>query len=392
MTATLPVDTDNMLTTLVEGARALVPALVERADETDELRRLPDATVDDIRALGILGMAAPTEVGGNDLGPVGILEVSMALAGGCAATAWCAGNWAVHNILTAMLQPEAQQEVYANGMPIVSTGFSPLRAKTEKVDGGQRITGQWDFASGVDHAEWVVVMAMSETGPLAHLVPRADLEIIDTWHTTGLRGTGSNDVAAADLFVPEHRLLPMGPPGEGQSIGRGMYASPWLRLSLNSVFGAGVIGTVLGTAQATVDEFVRRQSGLVGGLSGVKVSDRPEIHYLLGESVADVEGATARMRASYAEQHAVALSGRESTMEERLRWRRDAAWCGKIATAAADRLYAAGGAHVLYTGDRIERQHRDITAGSHHYGLNWDSLFIGTGRVLAGGDLNMAMI
>ena len=79
-------------------------------------------------------------------------------------------------------------------------------------------------------------------------------------------------------------------------------------------------------------------------------------------------------------------------MDERLRWRRDAAWCGKVATAAVERLYAAGGAHVLFTGDRIDRLHRDIIAGSHHYGLNWNSLFAATGRVLSGGELNMAMI
>jgi alkylation response protein AidB-like acyl-CoA dehydrogenase len=378
---------------LVEAARALVPALRGRRTETEELRRLPDATVDEIRELGALGIACPRELGGLGIGPDGILEVSMELARGCGATGWTAGNWAIHNLLGPMFGPEAQQELYgAETMPIVSTGFSPLRATTKPVDDGAVITGQWDFASGVDHSEWVVVMAIGEQGPLAHLVPAAELEIVDTWHTAGLRGTGSKDVAATELFVPRHRLLWMTGPSEGQSVGREQFSLPWFRLPLGSVFGCAVIGSILGMARGAIDVFVERTAEKVGGLSGIQVGSRPDVHSRIGEASADLDAAIAFVRASYAEMRAVAEQDRAYTMDDRVRWRRDAAWGAKTALGAVNLVFEVGGAHVLWLDDQLHQFHRDITAATHHYGMAWSQLFSGYGRVALGLDPQVAMV
>jgi 3-hydroxy-9,10-secoandrosta-1,3,5(10)-triene-9,17-dione monooxygenase len=378
---------------LVQGAAALVPALRERRTETEELRRLPDATVSEIRELGVLGIACPQELGGLGIGPDGILEVAMELGRGCGATGWTAGNWAIHNMLGPMFGPEARQELYGSGtMPIISTGFSPLRATTTPVDGGAVISGQWDFASGVDHSEYVVVMAIGEQGPLAHLVPTSQLEIVDTWHTAGLRGTGSNDVAASELFVPEHRLLWMAGPGEGQSIGRELYAMPWFRLPLGSVFGCAVVGSILGMAQGALEVFVERTAEKVGGLSGIQVGTRPDVHSRIGEAAADLDAAVAFVRASYAEMRAVAESDQSYSMQDRVRWRRDAAWGAREALAAVNLVFEVGGAHVLWLDDQLHQFHRDITAATHHYGMAWSQLFAGYGRAALGLDPQVAMV
>jgi 3-hydroxy-9,10-secoandrosta-1,3,5(10)-triene-9,17-dione monooxygenase len=387
--------TTDLLTDTVERARALVPVLRERAQETDDLRRLPDASMADLDALGLLGLATPREVGGGDIGPDGIIDVCLELGRGSGAVAWVGGNFAVHNLLITMFPEEAQREVFGGAegrMPHVATGFSPLRGQTAPVDGGAVISGQWDFASGVDHADWVIVMAMAPEGPLAHLVPRAELTVVDTWHTTGLRGTGSKDVAAQDVFVPQHRILNMIPPTEGQSVGRELYDLPWLRVPMSSFFGAGVVSTVLGTARGALEVFVERTSGNIGGLSGVKVSARPEIAHKLGESAADIDGAEAALRASYADMRAAGVSGRPITMDDRLRWRRDAAWCAKVASGAVRRLYEVGGAHVLFVGDQLDQFQRDNVAASHHYGMAWDTLFAGYGRSMLGQEAGVAMV
>lgn len=378
----------------VDRARALVPVLRERGREIDDLRRLPDDTVADLAAIGLLDIATPRELGGADVGPDGIVEICLQLARGSGAVAWVGGNFAVHNLLMAMFAPEAQAEVFGglDRMPRVATGFSPLRGQTVPADGGARISGQWDFVSGVDHADWVVVMAMSPTGPLAHLVPRADFTVVDTWHTSGLRGTGSKDVAAQNLFVPQHRILDMIPPTEGRSIGRDLYGMPFLRVPMSSYFGAGVASTVLGTARGALEVFVERTAGNTGGVSGVKMSARPEIAHKLGESAADLDGADAALRASYADMRAAAVSDREITMDDRLCWRRDAAWCAKLAAGAVHRLYEVGGAHVLFTGDLLDQFQRDNVAASHHYGMAWDSLFAGYGRSMIGQEAGIAMV
>jgi 3-hydroxy-9,10-secoandrosta-1,3,5(10)-triene-9,17-dione monooxygenase len=260
------------------------------------------------------------------------------------------------------------------------------------VDGGALITGQWDFASGVDHAAWAVVMAIGEQGPLAHLVPRSDLELVDTWHTTGLRGTGSRDVAATELFVPEHRLLWMAGPGEGQSIGRELYTLPWFRLPLGSVFGCAVIGSILGMARGAIEVFIERTAAKVGGLSGIQVGTRPDVHSRIGEAAADIDAAVAFARASYAEMRAFAESERSYSMDDRVRWRRDAAWAAREALTAVNLVYEVGGAHVLFLDDQLHQFQRDITAATHHYGMAWSQLFSGYGRAALGLDPQVAMV
>jgi hypothetical protein len=89
---------------------------------------------------------------------------------------------------------------------------------------------------------------------------------------------------------------------------------------------------------------------------------------------------------------AAGVSGRPITMDDRLRWRRDAAWCAKVASGAVRRLYEVGGAHVLFVGDQLDQFQRDNVAASHHYGMAWDTLFAGYGRSMLGQEAGVAMV
>jgi 3-hydroxy-9,10-secoandrosta-1,3,5(10)-triene-9,17-dione monooxygenase len=380
---------------MVEAARALQPALRERRQEADELRRLPDATVEDLHRLGIFASVLPPELGGEGRGIDDLFEVVVALGRGDGATSWCAGNWTIHNVLLAMFPVQAQQEVFGNAsgrLPLISTGFSPARGQTTPADGGVTLSGQWDFASGIDHSDWVVVAAMSERGPLAHLVPVSEMEIIDTWHTGGLRGTGSKDVATAGLFVPEHRLLPLASAISGDHVGRELYDNPYLKLPLTSVFHVGLIGTMIGMAYGALDVFIETTAAKVGGLSGIKVATRTEVHHRIGEASAEVNAAYLATRATFAEQREVITAGREVTLLDRTRWRRDASWASKISLQAIDRLFQVGGAHSLWMDDQLHQYHRDAHAASHHYGLAYDALFVAHGQAALGQEPTVPML
>jgi 3-hydroxy-9,10-secoandrosta-1,3,5(10)-triene-9,17-dione monooxygenase len=382
-------------TGMVEAARALVPALRERRLEADELRRLPDASVADLHELGIFGSVLPTELGGENLGVDVLFEVVVALARGDGATSWCGGNWTIHNLLLCMFPLQAQQDVFGAGgsrLPLISTGFSPARGQTAPAEGGQVLSGQWDFASGVDHAEWVVVVAMSERGPLAHLVPVGDLEIIDTWHTGGLRGTGSKDVAASEVFVPEHRLLPLASAIDGDHAARELYDNPFFRVPLTSVFHTGLTGTMIGMAHGALEVFTETITAKVGGLSGIKSSTRPEVHHRIGEAAAEVNAAHLAVRATYAEMREMVAAGSEITMLARTRWRRDSGWAAKVCLQAIDRLFQVGGAHALWLDDQLLQYHRDAHAASHHYGLAYDALFMAHGQAALGQEPTVPML
>lgn len=383
----------DSLSGLTHQVREWVPELRERQSDVDKSRRIPDEYVQVLKDTGILGLATPVELGGLGIGPDGILEIAIELGRGSGATAWCGGNWAIHNMLGAMFSEKAQQELFGGSeLPIISTGFSPLRAKTMKVDGGALVSGTWDFASGVDNAEWVVVMAVGDAGPLAHLLPVSDVSILDTWHTMGLQATGSHDILANEAFVPEHRLLNVIDIVEGQSIGRDLYSSPFFKVPLGSFFGCGVIGSIIGMAIGALDVFTDRTVEKVGGITGMKVSSRPEVPLRMGEAAANIDAAVLVARSSYADMRLAAVSSREITMSDRVRWRRDLAWCGKICAQTVSNLYDMGGAHALFDGDPLQQFYRDINAASHHYSLAADTLFAGWGRVLLGLDPQLVMV
>jgi 3-hydroxy-9,10-secoandrosta-1,3,5(10)-triene-9,17-dione monooxygenase len=370
---------------ILADARSMVPMLREQRQELNDLRRVPDETVKALRDIGVFDMGIPRELGGPDLGADGILELSIELGRGCGATSWCAGNWAVHNLFVSVFSDLAKQELFSSDVaPIISTGFSPARATTREVDGGTILNGTWDFASGVNHADWIVVVAVGERGPVGHLVPTSQITILDSWHTIGLRGTGSHDVQAHEIFVPEHRLVDMGVAMAGQSATRHLYESPFLGLPLPAYFGSGVMGSILGIAVGAVEVFTERTSEKIGGISGLKASSRPEVHLRLGEAAADVDAALRATRAVYAEMRAAGQSKQQIAPLDVARWQRDMGWSAKLATAAVLRLYDAGGAHVLFDGDQLQQFYRDINAASHHYHVSWDHLFSTYGRLSLG--------
>lgn len=383
---------DDTLKPMLADARALAPVLRDRAQETDDLRRLPDETVADIDDLGILGVGAPRGVGGADLGPDAIFLLTFELARGCGSTAWCAGNWAIHNVLAAAFPKEAQDEWFDGArMPRVATGFSPLRAKATPASGGTVLEGTWDFSSGVDHSQWVALVAIVEQGPSVFMVPRDELQLVDTWHTSGLRGTGSKDVVAKSVFVPAHRAVSMAALSEGRTPGRELHDTPSLRVSLASIFAPGVIGTILGVVAGAYDEFVRRTSEKLGGITGVKVGDRTDVHLRMGLAASNLEAAVLMVRSTFADVRTAADTG-SYTIADRVRWRCSVAWAAKLATESMTLLFKAGGAHVLFLDDSLNRAHRDLTAAAQHYGMQWDGLFIDQARVALGMDATTLML
>src|SRR5262245_52959676 len=146
----------------------------------------------------------PKRFGGLGLDFDVILTVAAELGRGCGSTAWVYGVWAADSWLVGMYPERAQEEYWATGPnTLCASALNPGGATSlTAVDGGYRLSGQWDFASGCDAATWMLVLGAGAPGVLGFLVPRSDFAIRDTWFASGLRGTGSKDITIEDAFIP----------------------------------------------------------------------------------------------------------------------------------------------------------------------------------------------
>src|SRR5262249_22035739 len=130
--------------------------------------------------------------------------------------------------------------------------------------GGWRLSGRWQFCSGVDHGDWLLIGALADHLPqtpdrsLHVVVPRADVVVDDTWFSLGLRGTGSKDIVARDVFVPAHRAMPSRMLFEGRSPHAGLHATGLYRLPVLSGLGLQLGGAVLGMARRALELHVER--------------------------------------------------------------------------------------------------------------------------------------
>ncbi len=180
---------------LVHRAAELMPMLRERAAETEVQRSLPQDIVDALHASELLLAVVPECFGGMGYDFEVAFDIAAELGRGCGSTAWCYGIWTSHTWLAGMFPEQAQKAYWADSpKTLSSTSFNPARGTVPAVPGGYQVTGQWDFSSGCDAANWVLLVGNGPDGQLFMMLPRSDYAIEDTWFVSGLRGTGSKDI------------------------------------------------------------------------------------------------------------------------------------------------------------------------------------------------------
>ena len=156
---------------------------------TEELRRIPDETVQDFLAAGLNRIEVPNRFGGLDVADGLVFRVGEELARGCASSSWCYSVWAANAYMAGFWPLQAQEELFADGPDVLfSSSLTPGTSKTEEVTGGYRLRGRWEFSSGCDSASWLILGAAGIGERTWMLVPRQDFEIVDTWFVSGLRG------------------------------------------------------------------------------------------------------------------------------------------------------------------------------------------------------------
>ena len=364
---------------------ALIPRLRERAEETEQLRRLPESTLEELKSAGVFQILSPKALGGSGLGVETYAEVIRRLSRGCASTAWTAGHLAEHVWMLARWPERVQQEVFARGTAPLAAATGAPAGTAEKVPGGYTISGHWSFASGVMHSEWALLAVQHHGVRMQALVPVAELELLDAWHTAGLRGTGSNDLTAEQLFVPEHRVQDWALLGASDNPGSRIHPDPILHTPMAVLLNLVAPSAALGAAEHAVELF--REGMMVRKVKNTvetRQADSPLAQARFAQAYGQL--VTARLHWDEAVRMAAAPDARLSDPDDggRAAYRLSLALSGE-ASAEAVRLVAAGsGGSAQRLAHPLQRIQRDMNVLLSHPTLAIDPILEQAGRGLLG--------
>ncbi|RZK96399.1 MAG: flavin-dependent monooxygenase [Rhodococcus sp. (in: high G+C Gram-positive bacteria)] len=362
-----------MTNEVLRSVRELLPMIAECADKVDESRRVSEQVIRELGDAGMFKMLQPRRYGGTESNPVHFYEVVRAVSGACGSTGWLASVLGVHPWHLALFDDRAQRDVWGHDDSVlVSSAYAPV-GRLVPVDGGYRLTGDWHFSSGCEHASWALLGAMvvgAEGRPvdfLTALVPRSDYRIHDVWDVVGMRGTASNEISAEDVFVPEHRIKRNYETaqlrGPGQKVNRGpLYRLPFATLFTTAVAAPGV-GIVAGCYERYLT-FMRERVRL--SLGGGRFVDDQFAQVAVARAASEIDAAILQMDRNVRELWELAEAGAELPMGLRLRVRRDQVRATERALEAIDLLFKTAGGSSLSRGNAIERSWRDAHAGSVH--------------------------
>ena len=359
-------------TDVLDAVAELLPVLRERAQETEDLRRVPDENVKGLQDTGFFRLLQPRRYAGLEASPVDFYRGVRMIAGACGSTGWVSSVLGVHPWQLGLYDDRAQREVWGDDpATLISSSYAPMGRATP-VDGGFTFSGRWSFSSGCDHAQWVFLggLVLGEDGtPVdfrTFLLPRADYEIEDVWDTIGLRGTGSNDIIVKDAYVPSYRTLSFMDTGRCVCPGQAVNDGPLYRLPFASVFSCSIATPVLGMAQGAYDAYVGWTRDRVRASTGTKAVDDSFNQIRIAESAAQLDAAVASIDRDIAEELAHAERGEKIPMALRVRTRRDQVNATGAGIAAVDRLFESAGGRALRSGTPIQRFWRDAHAGRVH--------------------------
>lgn len=359
-----------------------VQRLAERAAEADELRRLPAATIDDLTASGFTELLVPARYGGRQAEFPALLDPVRRMAHGCTSSAWTIGFFALHNWMLALFDEQAQQEVFADRPVLAPAPLAPT-GRGLPVDGGVRLTGRWSWATGVMHANWVLVGALcgpeDAIYPALALLPAADVTVEDTWHTVGMRATGSADVVVTEAFVPEHRLLRVTDIYAGTTPGAALHDAAAYRWPMVPALALLAAMPALGSAERVTDLFSERLGHRVIAYEGVAQRDKPIAQAHLGRARVRLRALHGLLADTVGQIQQLVAAGDPVPRPVRADARLAAAHIVHESRAIIGDLLAASGASVQFLSHPMQRFQRDVDVLAGHVVFDYD-----TSRELAG--------
>jgi len=386
-TPSLPI-AGSELEPLVERLATLARELAPR---TERERKLPDELVDELRASGLMRAGAPTRLGALQAPPAVTLACAERVAQGDASAGWCVSIAATSSLLPAYLSPAAAEEILGDERAIAAGVWAP-RGVARTVSGGVRISGRWAFCSGISHSDWLFAGYIVEGaqqasgGPVVRVaaLPTAELEIPDTWHTSGLRGTASHDALADEVLVPDEHTLSL--TERPANVDAALYRFPAF-----GFFALSIAAAALGNARGAIEDLVELSAEKTSLGSSRKLAERHATQAAVAEAEAALRAARALYYEAIEEAWAAAQEPAPVPPAARLGLRLAATHAVRTAADVTRSMYDLGGGTAIYDDSPLQRRFRDAHTATAHFQVNPASYEL-AGRLLLDLPTNIAQL
>lgn len=372
-----------------EMLKRVEPTLRRYAPIAEAQRQLPLELTNVLIDAGMFRVWTPRAFGGLELDPILSFQLFEELSRIDGSTGWVVGNSALGPYVSQMLPDEGAAEVLADPRTVIAGVYNPPGAAVP-IDGGYRVTGRWPFGSACHFADWLSAPCLILDREAPRLAPdgnplllnvffrREEAQIHDTWHTLGMRGTGSADFAVRDVFVPEHRSFVLGPfdhPGRA-------FTGPLYRFGL-WLDPARIAVTALGIARAALDAFMDLALTKTPTLTQTTLADRSGVQDGVARSRALIDAARSYIYATVGEAWQCVQSGARITIAEGVPLGLAGSFGMQAAVQAVDVVYSMAGSTAFREEHPFQQCFRDVHTLSQH-AIASAARFESLGKVMLG--------
>jgi alkylation response protein AidB-like acyl-CoA dehydrogenase len=372
---------------IVGAARDLAEVIEANADDGERIRRLPMPTVRALSDAALMRMCVPAVYGGPEVDPVTMVEAIEAVAHSDGAAGWCSMIASTTSSMASFLPEASAREIYGDPSSITGGVFAPngkgVATTKDGVD-GFAVTGRWAWGSGTQHCRWVLGGALCDDGTFRLCwFPQSEVTFHDTWHTSGMRGSGSLDYSVDDVFVPAERTIQPG-------VTRPVVAAPLSVFPNFTLLAAGVSAVGLGVARRALDELVELAQGKKPQYSSKTLAQSAFTQIELARAEGELRAARAFLLDELHSAWATAIAGEEVTVAARTGIRLAATHAASVGAAVADVAFTLAGGTAVYDTSVLGRCLRDAHVVTQHI-QTAPKLNETIGKLLLGIDVDTSM-
>jgi 3-hydroxy-9,10-secoandrosta-1,3,5(10)-triene-9,17-dione monooxygenase len=335
----------------------------------------------------------PRVRGGMELPFIAYFDIPELLSRGDISVGWVVDNLASHHRNMTWFDPKAQEEVWGPNPDVgIASGIAFPQGRGVRADGGVVLSGEWNFSSGTDHSDWSLLACIVRDGDkvvdyLFCLLHRSQYEVVDDWHTLGMRATSSKTVRCKDVWVPQYRTVSMYVAREGHSWpGLEVHRNPHYRIPISAIGGHGIGACLVGNARAALELAIDHVKARSTNYTGARMRDLQTVQLRIGAAGAKIDAAHLLLRNDCLEAQDVYEKGGTLDIETRLRYKRNAAMAVKLCVESVDSLHEMAGGTGIYDHQPLQRVFRDMRAAAGHFSFSTDAQLPPWGLVALGGE------